>query len=48
MLNQRTNQVILLKQIKKAMKQHLIAFNSFSVSSEEIITNILDNKKIDW
>ena len=37
MMNQGENQVTLLKQAKKAMKQHPIAFKSFSVSSEKKI-----------
>ena len=35
MMNQGENQVTLLKQVKKAMKQHPIAFKSFSVSIEK-------------
>ena len=45
MINQGANQVTKqLKQIKKAMNYHTIAFNSFSVSGEEIITKILDHE----
>ena len=44
MVNQGANQVNLLKQIKKAMTRHPISFNSFSLSSEENITNILDQE----
>ena len=35
---------IIKEQIIKVMKRYPIAFNSFSVSSEEIITNILDHE----
>ena len=44
MVNQGANQVNLLKQIKKAMTRHPISFNSFSLSSEENNTNILDQE----
>ena len=42
MIIQGANQVTLVKQIKKAVKRHFIAFNSFSFSSEEIMISILD------
>ena len=43
-MNQGVNQVTLLKKIKKAMKRHPVAFNSFGVSREEIVTRIVDDK----
>ena len=42
MIIQGASQVTLVKQIKKAVKRHFIAFNSFSFSSEEIMISIID------
>lgn len=44
MMNRGANQVISLRQTKQPLKVHPIAFNSFSISCEEIITNIMDNE----
>ena len=43
MMNHGANQVTLLKQVKQAIKQHITTFNSFNVSTKEILTKILDH-----
>ena len=43
-MNQRTNKKTLLKELRKATTQNLIAFFSYSVMRKKFITNIQDHK----
>lgn len=43
-MNQGTNKKTLLKELGKAVTQHLIAFLSYSVIRKKFITNMQDHK----